>query len=131
MALKPSFKIETFVNPYKTRDYIVKFEVKEFTCLCPLTGQPDFAHIFINYIPDKFNAELKSLKTYLWSFRDVGAFHEDITNQILDEFVKTVKPRIVKINAQWFVRGGIYTTVEERYKKKAWKPNDFQFVSSI
>ena len=121
MPLTPTTSIQTFENPNKDRDYIVRFETQEFTCLCPLTKQPDFAHIFINYIPDELNIELKSLKTYLWSFRDKGAFHEAITNQILDELANSTNPRIIKIRAKWFVRGGIYTTIEAEKTNKTWK----------
>ena len=124
MPIKPSKTIDTFSNPNKDRDYIVHFETKEFTCLCPLTGQPDFAHIFIKYIPDDLNVELKSLKSFLWSFRDIGAFHEAVTNQILDELVSTTNPRVMSIKAKWFVRGGIYTTIEAQHKKKSWEPRD-------
>ncbi len=124
MSLKPTINVDTFKNPSIDRDYIIRFESKEFTCLCPLTGQPDFAHLFINYIPDKLNIELKSLKTYLWSFRDKGAFHEAVTNQILDELIDKTNPRLIKIRAEWFVRGGIYTTIEAEHKKKSWTPID-------
>ena len=128
MPIKPSKTIDTFSNPNKDRDYIVHFETKEFTCLCPLTGQPDFAHIFIKYIPDDLNVELKSLKSFLWSFRDIGAFHEAVTNQILDELVIATRPRILNIKAKWFVRGGIYTTIEAQHKKELWKPSDPDFL---
>ncbi len=131
MPLNPTSKIESFDNPNVERDYIIRFETQEFTCLCPLTGQPDFAHIFIDYIPDKKNIELKSLKTFLWSFRDKGAFHESITNQILDELVSTTKPRIIKIRAKWFVRGGIYTTIEAENINKSWKPTDARILNKI
>ena len=131
MALKPTTNIETFKNPSKDRDYIVRFETQEFTCLCPLTGQPDFAHIFINYIPDELNIELKSLKTYLWSFRDKGAFHEAVTNKILDELINATKPRAIKIKAKWFVRGGIYTTIEAENIKKFWSPSDSNILTRI
>jgi 7-cyano-7-deazaguanine reductase len=118
MPLNPTSKIETFENPNKDRDYIIRFETQEFTCLCPLTGQPDFAHLFINYIPDNLNVELKSLKTFLWSFRDKGAFHEAITNQLLDALLAATEPRAIRLKAKWFVRGGIYTNIEIEHTKK-------------
>ena len=117
MPLNPTSKIETFNNPNIDRDYIVRFETHEFTCLCPLTDQPDFAHLFINYIPDKVNVELKSLKTYLWSFRNKGAFHEAVTNKILEDFVKSCDPQYVSITGDYNVRGGIKTIVTVEHKK--------------
>ena len=131
MPLNPTSKIETFNNPNIDRDYIIRFETHDFTCLCPLTDQPDFAHIFINYIPDKLNVELKSLKTYLWSFRNKGAFHEAVTNQIFDELVNKLNPRAIRIKAKWFVRGGIYTTVEAESVKKTWSPEDSKILDKI
>lgn len=98
-------------------------EVPEFTCLCPLTGQPDFAHIVIDYVPDKRNVELKSLKQYMWSFRDEGAFHEAVSNRILDELVAALAPRFMRLTARWYVRGGIFTTVVAEHRKRSWKGN--------
>ncbi len=112
MPSKPSKNLETFKNPNSEINYSIKFDIPEFTCLCPLTGQPDFAHIYIEYIPDLLNVELKSLKNYFWTYRNVGAFHEAITNQILKDLVNTISPRYLKITAKWNVRGGIFTTVE-------------------
>lgn len=107
----PSKDIETFANPNRERNYVIKCECPEFTCLCPKTGQPDFANIFIEYIPDERCIELKSLKLYLWSFRNDGAFHEAVTNQILDDLVEACDPKYMEITAEFFVRGGITTTV--------------------
>ena len=122
MRSRPSKKLETFANPAPGRDYLVHIEVPEFTCLCPLTGQPDFAHLVIDYVPDQRNVELKALKLYMWSFRDQGAFHEAVTNRILDELVAATAPRFMRLTARWFVRGGIFTTVVAEQRKKGWKP---------
>ncbi len=111
MATRPSRVLETFPNPEPERDYEIEFECPEFTCLCPLTGQPDFAHFSISYIPDQVCLELKSLKLYLWSYRDEGAFHEAVTNRILDDLVAAARPRLMEVRGEWFVRGGITTTV--------------------
>lgn len=113
--------LETFENPSKNNDYLITMDVPEFTCLCPLTGQPDFAEFEINYIPDKKCVELKSLKLYMASYRDVGAFHEDNTNQILSDLVGLTKPRYMSVVGYWKVRGGIITTVTTKYIKKNWK----------
>ncbi|MFP5412666.1 MAG: preQ(1) synthase [Gammaproteobacteria bacterium] len=122
MPSKPSTQLETFPNPAPQRDYVVHIEIPEFTCLCPLTGQPDFATIVLDYIPDKRNLELKALKLYMWSFRDQGAFHEDVTNRLLDAFVKATAPRFMRVTAKWYVRGGIFTTVVAEHRKRGWKP---------
>lgn len=111
MPTKPSRQLETFANPQPDRDYEISFECPEFTCLCPLTGQPDFANFKISYIPDELCVELKSLKLYLWSYRDEGAFHEAVTNQILNDLVQATRPRRMQVRGDWFVRGGIATTV--------------------
>tara|TARA_B100000941_G_C28369526_1_gene481382 strand:- start:426 stop:815 length:390 start_codon:yes stop_codon:yes gene_type:complete len=113
--------LETFENPSKSNDYLITMNIPEFTCLCPLTGQPDFAEFEINYIPDKKCVELKSLKLYMASFRDIGAFHEDNTNQILNDLVNLVKPRYMSVVGYWKVRGGIITTITTKYNKKNWK----------
>ena len=118
----PSKELQVFANPAPERDYVIRFDVPEFTCLCPLTGQPDFAHFQIEYVPDKLCVELKSLKMYMWSFRNEGAFHEKVTNDILDDIVKATDPRFVRITAKWYVRGGIYTNVVAEHRKKGWKP---------
>ena len=120
MSTKPSRDLETFPNPHPDRDYDVEFDCPEFTCLCPLTGQPDFAHFHITYVPDATCVELKSLKLYLWSYRDEGAFHEDVTNRIRDDLVAAVRPRFLEIRGEWFVRGGITTTVTCSYVAEDW-----------
>jgi 7-cyano-7-deazaguanine reductase len=111
MTAKPSKTLETFQNPAPVRDYEILFDCPEFTCLCPLTGQPDFAHFKIRYVPDQKCIELKSLKLYLWSYRDEGAFHEAVTNRVLDDLVKACAPRSMQVEADWWVRGGITTKV--------------------
>ena len=123
MLAKPSKEIETFVNPKIDSDYSIKITLPEFTCLCPKTGQPDFAKLFLEYIPDQKCIELKSLKLYMWSFRDEGAFHEAITNQILDDLVNAANPKYMKLKAVFNVRGGVYTTVVCDYKSSDWKSN--------
>ena len=122
MPSKPSKKLEIFPNPNPGRDYLIHFEIPEFTCLCPLTGQPDFALLLIDYISDRKNVELKSLKQYMWSFRNEGAFHEAITNRILDDLVAALSPRFMRLTARWYVRGGIFTTVVAEHRKRGWKP---------
>jgi 7-cyano-7-deazaguanine reductase len=111
MATRPSKQLETFPNPRPGREYVIHFECPEFTCLCPMTGQPDFATITIEYVPDERCVELKSLKLYLWSYRDEGAFHEAVTNQICDDLVAALAPRKITVNGKFLVRGGITTTV--------------------
>jgi 7-cyano-7-deazaguanine reductase len=111
MPSQPSKTLETFPNPQLERDYEILFDCPEFTCLCPLTGQPDFAHFKIRYVPDALCVELKSLKLYLWSYRDQGAFHEKVTNGILEDLVEALQPRFLEIDAKWYVRGGITTYV--------------------
>jgi 7-cyano-7-deazaguanine reductase len=118
----PSKELHVFANPAPQRDYTIRFAIDEFTCLCPLTGQPDFARFSIEMVCDKLCIELKSLKMYFWSYRNVGAFHEKVTNTILDDIVKATKPRFVRISADWNVRGGIYTDVVAEYRKQGWKP---------
>ena len=118
MPSKPEKVLETFPNPNPDRDYVINFECPEFTCLCPRTGQPDFATIRIEYVPDKLCVELKSLKLYLWSYRNEGAFHEAVTNQILDDLAGVTKPRRMKVVGDFFIRGGIHTVVTADYQKK-------------
>ena len=122
MSTRPANKLDTFPNPNRARDYLIHIAAPEFTCLCPLTGQPDFATMLFDYVPDRRNVELKSLKLYLWSFRDQGAFHEAVTNQILDHLVRTLAPRFMRLTAQWYVRGGIFTTVVVEHRKRGWRP---------
>ena len=112
MSTQPSKELESFENPNPERDYSIRFECPEFTCLCPKTGQPDFATIRIRYVPDARCVELKSLKLYLWSFRDEGAFHEAVTNQILDDLVALIAPRQMTVEGDFLVRGGIHTVVQ-------------------
>ena len=118
----PSKELHVFPNPAPGRDYVIQFQVPEFTCHCPLTGQPDFAHFTIDMIADELCVELKSLKMYFWSYRNEGAFHEKVTNTILDDIVKATRPRFIRITAKWYVRGGIYTNVVAEHRKKGWKP---------
>ncbi|HYF60567.1 MAG TPA: preQ(1) synthase [Burkholderiaceae bacterium] len=122
MPSAPSKQLETFPNPAPERDYLVHIEIPEFTCLCPLTGQPDFATLVLDYVPDRKNLELKALKLYVWSFRDEGAFHEAVTNRILSEMVAATRPRFMRLTARWYVRGGIFTTVVAEHRKRGWKP---------
>ena len=121
MPSQPSKSLDTFKNPSSDRDYEIACDCPEFTCLCPLTGQPDFAHFKIRYVPDQLCVELKSLKMYFWSFRDEGAFHEAVTNRVLDDLVKACAPRHMEVEADWWVRGGITTKVTVRYEKPAKK----------
>ena len=122
MPAKPSKRLATFANPQPTRDYRIHMEIPEFTCLCPKTGQPDFATLVLDYIPDRLCVELKSLKLYIWSFRNTGAFHEAVTNRILDDLVRATRPRFVRLAAKFYVRGGIYTTVVAEHVKPGWTP---------
>ena len=117
MSTKPNKSIETFENPYPGRNYHIYMECPEFTCLCPLTGQPDFATIKIDYVPDKLCVELKSLKLYLWGFREEGGFHEKVTNEIMDHLVEKTNPRFMEIKAEFATRGGIDTTITVTHKK--------------
>lgn len=122
MATRPSKSLETFANPAPERDYLVHIEIPEFTCLCPLTGQPDFATLLLDYVPDRRNVELKALKLYIWSYRNEGAFHEAVTNRILDDLVQALKPRFMRLTARWYVRGGLFTTVVAEHRKRGWRP---------
>ncbi|MBI5041821.1 MAG: NADPH-dependent 7-cyano-7-deazaguanine reductase QueF [Gammaproteobacteria bacterium] len=122
MSTQPSKDLETFVNPQPGRDYTIRIRMPEFTCLCPKTGQPDFATLHLEYIPEARCVELKSLKLYIWSFRDEGAFHEDVTNRILDDLVAATSPRFMRLTAEFMVRGGIYTTVVAEHRASNWQP---------
>jgi len=113
--------LETFPNPNPSRDYLIHMEIPEFTCLCPKTGQPDFATLELDYVPDKTCVELKSLKLYVWSYRDQGTFHEAVTNRILDDLARVTRPRFMRLTARFNVRGGIFTTVVAEHRKKGWK----------
>jgi 7-cyano-7-deazaguanine reductase len=121
MSTQPSTKLETFPNPKPERDYTIRIESPEFTCLCPKTGQPDFATLELEYIPNERCVELKSWKLYLWSYRDQGGFHEDLTNRILDDLVEALDPRFICLTAEFNVRGGIYTTVVAEHRSPDWK----------
>jgi 7-cyano-7-deazaguanine reductase len=112
MSTKPTKELETFSNPNPERDYEISFEAPEFTCLCPMTGQPDFATIRIRYVPDVLCVELKSLKLYLWSFRDEGTFHEAVTNRIANDLIAAIDPRFIEVEGDFYVRGGIKTVVK-------------------
>ncbi len=118
--LTPTGDIETFPNPRLGRDYTIRMRIPEFTCLCPRTGQPDFATLRLEYVPDALCVELKSLKLYIWSFRDRGAFHEAVTNEIADLLVAKLNPRFLRLTARFNVRGGIYTTVVAEHRQSGW-----------
>lgn len=120
MSTKPSKELETFNNPTPERDYTIRIHLPEFTCLCPKTGQPDFATLDLEYVPEQSCIELKSLKLYIWSFRDEGAFHEAVTNEILSDLVKACDPRFMRLTAEFNVRGGVYTTVVAEHKNPDW-----------
>jgi 7-cyano-7-deazaguanine reductase len=127
MPSKPSDELETFVNPAfvdseRARDYTIRMQIPEFTCLCPKTGQPDFATLDLEYVPDRLCVELKSLKLYIWSFRDRGAFHEAVTNEIADRLARALDPRFLRLTARFNVRGGIYTSVVVERRQPAWEP---------
>jgi 7-cyano-7-deazaguanine reductase len=122
MPSKPSKLLESFPNPSPHRDYVIRMQIPEFTCLCPRTRQPDFAALFLDYVPDRKCVELKSLKLYIVSFRNEGAFHEAVTNRICDDLVKLLSPRFLRLIARFFVRGGIFTSVAAEHRKKGWRP---------
>ena len=121
MPTKPSKTLETFPHPAPGNDYRIHMEIPEFTCVCPMTGQPDFATLVLDYVPDKLCVELKSLKLYVWSYRDVGTFHEAVTNKILDDLVRATQPRLMRLEARFNVRGGITTCVLAEHRAKAWR----------
>jgi len=122
MTAQPSKNLETFPNPRPGRDFTIRMEIPEFTCLCPKTGQPDFATIHLAYVPDALCVELKALKLYMWSFRDEGAFHEDITNRILDDIVAAIEPNFLRVTGEFNVRGGIWTNVIAEHRAPDWQP---------
>lgn len=122
MSSQPSKTLETFANPRPERDFHIHMQIPEFTCLCPKTGQPDFATLILDYIPDLACVELKSLKLYIWSFRNEGAFHEAVTNRILDDLVAATAPRFMRLTARFYVRGGIFTHVVAEHRKPGWQP---------
>ena len=137
MPRQPSTELEHFPNPEPRRDFLIHMEIPEFTCLCPVTGQPDFAVLHLDYIADKKCVELKSLKLYIWSYRNEGAFHEAVTNKILNDLSKLLAPRFMRLSARFYVRGGIFTTVVAEHRKRGWKPQielpalNFQVPSNI
>ncbi len=122
MPSQPARSLETFPNPAAQRDYTIRIEMPEFTCLCPKTGQPDFAQMTLEYVPEASCIELKSLKLYLWSFRNEGHFHEAVTNQIVDDLIAACRPRFVRLSARFNVRGGTYPTVVVDYRAPDWQP---------
>ena len=122
MPSTPTQRLATFPNPQPRGDYRIHMEIPEFTCLCPQTGQPDFATLYLDYVPDRTCVELKSLKLYIWSYRNEGAFHEAVTNRILDDLARATQPRFMRLTAKFYVRGGIFTTVIAERRKKGWRP---------
>jgi len=120
MTTKPAKNFQVFDNPEPGRDYTIHIDIPEFTCLCPMTGQPDFATLHLAYVPDRLCVELKSLKLYIWSFRDEGAFHEAVTNRILDDLVAALAPRFARLTAKFNVRGGLYTEVVAEHRAEGW-----------
>jgi 7-cyano-7-deazaguanine reductase len=121
MPARPSKTLDTFPNPAPERDYRIHMEIPEFTCVCPMTGQPDFATLTLDYVADKLCVELKSLKLYVWSYRNEGTFHEAVTNRMLDDLVAATRPRYMRLEAKFNVRGGITTTVSAEHRKKGWR----------
>lgn len=122
MSTQPSKDLETFPNPSPERDYTIRIRIPEFTCLCPKTGQPDFAEFHLEYVPEERCVELKALKMYMWSFREEGGFHERMTNQILADLAAATEPRFIRLTGVWNVRGGIYTTVVVEHRAEGWTP---------
>ncbi|MBX6393825.1 MAG: NADPH-dependent 7-cyano-7-deazaguanine reductase QueF [Burkholderiales bacterium] len=137
MPTQPSTDLQHFPNPAPERDYLIHMEIPEFTCLCPVTGQPDFAVLYLDYVADQRCVELKSLKLYIWSYRDQGTFHEAVTNKILGDLVQLLDPRFMRLTAKFYVRGGIFTTVVAEHRKAGWVPQidipaiSFQAQSNI
>lgn len=131
MSTQPSKTLETFPNPNPQRDFTIHMEIPEFTCLCPKTGQPDFATLILDYIPDQLCVELKSLKLYMWSFRNEGAFHEAVTNLILDDLVRATAPRFMRLTAKFFVRGGVFTTVIAEHRQPGWQQQPVVHVLDV
>lgn len=121
MTTQPSSDLQTFENPRPARDFTIRIDIPEFTCLCPMTGQPDFAKLVIEYVPNALCVELKSLKLYMWTFRERGAFHEAVTNEILDHIVEAISPNFMRLRAEFNVRGGIYTTVVAEHRHPDWQ----------
>jgi 7-cyano-7-deazaguanine reductase len=126
----PPKSLDTFPSPSEGRDFAIHMRIPEFTCLCPKTGQPDFATLYLDYVPDRKCVELKSLKLYIWSFRNEGHFHEAVTNGIVDDLVKALAPRYLRLTARFYVRGGIFTTVVADHRKPGWKGSPPAFVEN-
>jgi 7-cyano-7-deazaguanine reductase len=124
MPATPTKALETFANPAPARDYTIRMQIPEFTCLCPRTGQPDFAVLEIEYVPDQLCVELKSLKLYVWSFRERGAFHEAVANEIADHLEAALHARFLRLSARFNVRGGIHTTVVVERRQRDWRPGE-------
>ncbi|MEX2523865.1 MAG: preQ(1) synthase [Gammaproteobacteria bacterium] len=122
MPSEPSRELETFDNPAPERDYTIRMEIPEFTCLCPKTGQPDFATLILEYVPDRLCVELKSLKLYIWSWRNEGVFHEAVTNRMLGDLVRLLEPRFLRLQARFNVRGGIHTSIIAEHRQAGWSP---------
>jgi 7-cyano-7-deazaguanine reductase len=122
MSTQPSKDLESFPNPEKGRDYTIRMKIPEFTCLCPKTGQPDFATFHLEYVPAEKCVELKSLKLYMWSFRNEGGFHEALTNRILNDLVAATNPKFMRLRGEWYVRGGVYTDVIVEHRANGWVP---------
>lgn len=122
MSTQPSRDLQTFANPTPQRDYTIRMRIPEFTCLCPMTGQPDFATLYLAYVPEERCVELKSLKLYVWSFRDEGAYHEAVSNRILDDLVAATQPRFMRLSAEFWMRGGIDTTIIVDHRADNWHP---------
>ncbi len=131
MTTRPSRELDTFANPKPDRDYLITIRVPEFTCLCPMTGQPDFAELTLAYVPDQRCIELKALKLYAWSFRDEGAFHEAVTNAILDDVIAACQPRFARLSAVFNVRGGTYPTIVAEHRAAGWVPRDDSVVPPL
>jgi 7-cyano-7-deazaguanine reductase len=124
MPTQPATHIETFANPAPEHDYTIRMKIPEFTCLCPRTGQPDFATLELEYVPDRRCVELKAFKLYLWSFRDRGAFHEAVTNEIVEQLATTLAPRFLRLSAHFNVRGGIYTSIVAERRAPHWRASE-------
>ena len=131
MASRPNNKLQTFPNPCSGRDYRIRMRIPEFSCLCPMTGQPDFATLLLEYVPDKACVELKSLKLYVWSYRDKGAYHEAVANRIVEDLVGATRPRYLRLTARFNVRGGIFTTVVVDHRKRGWRPEPHVVLDSL
>lgn len=131
MSSQPTKALETFPNPAADRDFHIHMQIPEFTCLCPKTGQPDFATLILDYIPDQLCVELKSLKLYMWSYRNEGAFHEAVTNRILDDLFAATQPRFMRLTAKFYVRGGVFTNVVAEHRQAGWQPTPRVDLSSF